>query len=652
MSDSLSSPVILPPRPPGAWTPAKVRIFREQFYEFLNYVKVNSKENGPMILGDHLYGAQKRFLDGTFSALENDIHTIKVLKGRQQGISTIARALSLYWLGMHDGLKGYCVLDTDQHKEEARIELVGMADGLPGAMKFPAFVNKNRYMLTLGNGSMTNFASAGIKSSKSSGTLGRSSGINFAHLSEVCSFADEEGMISLENAFAEHFPNRLYVYESTARGHNLWFDIWQKGRADPNHTQCIFIGWYFKETQRIDESDPDYARYALIPPNAKERAVMAEVEKLYGYKISMPQLAWYRRKMDPTAIPDGSAEADWSGSALQIQEQPNTEAEAFQQTGSKFFDGERIANIRKEIHREKYDTWRFETGIEFTDCRIVRASTSKQVELRVWEEPVAGACYVVSADPAYGTDAKNDRAAMQVLRCYADGVEQVAEYAWPTIQSKQFGWVILAIASWYAAVASDVYLIVELQGGGQGTWDEIQEVKRLVSQGYLAGPAADRGLTSMFSNIRTFINTKADSLNAQKTLQWKTTPGNKVRLMDRFRDFHNNGMLKIHSSFLLDEMVKIVREGQTIGAAGSGKDDRVMAMAFAIHAWEHRARKLLLRQNRTKSAEAAQRKHSIADQVFLFHKYQVESIFSQKRTARIRQERQSRFGRWRSGGDM
>src|SRR5215469_11277899 len=115
----------------GAWNPQKVSTFRAQFYEFLNYVSINSKENGNIVLGEHLYPAQTRFLDQVFEGLAEDKHDIKHLKSRQLGVSTITRALSLFWLGVHSGLKGYMVMDTDQHKEEARLEILGMIDMLP-----------------------------------------------------------------------------------------------------------------------------------------------------------------------------------------------------------------------------------------------------------------------------------------------------------------------------------------------------------------------------------------------------------------------------------------------------------------------------------------------------------------------------------------
>ena len=62
------------------WNEKKVAAFRRQFMAFLMHVKVNSKDDGEIILGEHIYRAQNMLLDAIFDALSNDIHDIKVLK--------------------------------------------------------------------------------------------------------------------------------------------------------------------------------------------------------------------------------------------------------------------------------------------------------------------------------------------------------------------------------------------------------------------------------------------------------------------------------------------------------------------------------------------------------------------------------------------
>jgi hypothetical protein len=49
-----------------------------------------------------------------------------------------------------------------------------------------------------------------------------------------------------------------------------------------------------------------------------------------------------RRLVDPAARDDGDVDAGFEGNSLQKQEDPWTEDEAFQQTGSVFFSGEKL----------------------------------------------------------------------------------------------------------------------------------------------------------------------------------------------------------------------------------------------------------------------------------------------------------------------
>ena len=95
------------------WSHEKREVVEEGFYAYLHRAKLFSKDfSGEIILGDHLYDGQVRFITEVFDALENDIHKIYVLKSRQLGLSTIARALTSFLLGFHPGLKGVCVFDT------------------------------------------------------------------------------------------------------------------------------------------------------------------------------------------------------------------------------------------------------------------------------------------------------------------------------------------------------------------------------------------------------------------------------------------------------------------------------------------------------------------------------------------------------------
>ncbi len=215
----------------AGWSREKREIVEEGFYAFLHRAHIFSKDAGDIVLGEHLYEGQARFVTEVFDALEDDIHKIFCLKSRQLGLSTIARALTAFLLGFHNGLKGAVVFDTSENRAEARAELTSIINGLPSSLKFPTIAQDNRSGLTLKNNSKILFLSAGVKKTKTSGTLGRSLGVSLAHLSELCSYDNDEGLEAFENSLSDANPDRLYIYESTARGFNKWEEMWLEEQA-------------------------------------------------------------------------------------------------------------------------------------------------------------------------------------------------------------------------------------------------------------------------------------------------------------------------------------------------------------------------------------------------------------------------------------
>lgn len=633
------------------WNPEKVAIFRESFFLFLNQIKVNSKDKGEIILGEHVFRGQRMMLDQIFEGLAEDRHDFKALKSRQLGISTLSRALTLFWIGVHGGLKGYMVLDTTNHLDEARIELIGMIESLPPEFKFPRIKRQNRYMLQLDNDSIINFAAAGVKQGKGSGTLGRGSGVNFVHASEMCSWASEEGLESFLNSLSEDFPNRLYLWESTARGFNMWHDMWEAAKKDDGQV-TIFLGWWSKDNQQIRRDHPNFARYGLQPPTEAEAKKIRLVKERYGWDITPEQLAWVRKKMDPTAEAEGDGPVEYEGDVLRVQEQPWTEEEAFQVTGATFFEGEVLTEMVNKHASKKYKAFFYTSGIEFADCRIYPAPNAKTVQLKVWEEPENDAVYVIAADPAYGSSEFNDRSCCQVYRAYADGLDMVAEYCYPMANTKQFAWVISSLLGYYSTVGgqgkADVYFILELNGPGESVLLELNSLKHILRSPYQPKPIEEAGIRNIFQNVKNFIYSRSDSMNANGTAwHWKTSGRLKVLIMERLRDFVTTGLIHIRSMDMLMEMKSITREGDSIEAAGSKKDDRVMTGAMAVHCWENRARKTLINQRRTRQFEASKKTMTIRDQINMFNESQLTSFFKAKAGFRTRQAALLRRQSWR-----
>jgi hypothetical protein len=127
-------------------------------------------------------------------------------------------------------------------------------------------------------------------------------------------------------------------------------------------------------------------------------------------------------------------------------------------------------------------------------------------------------------------------------------------------------------------------------------------------------------------------------------------PSGKVRLMERLRDFTDNGMLKIRSQDSLEEMRSVTRDGDTIAAQGKNKDDRVMGLALGVRCWEERVRRTLSVSQRTRERELAKLRLTPEDRYKMFTSYQFQQFLGDKKVLREREARalrahNRRFGR-------
>lgn len=633
------------------WSHKKREAVELAFYRFLRRCYVNSKDAGRICLGDSLYQGQVDCITEIFDALEEGIHEIYILKSRQLGISTIIRALTVFLLGIHKGLKGAIVFDTDPNKSESRAELEIMIEDLPDNLKFPKVKSSNRAGLTLDNDSKVLFMSAGVKKTKTSGTLGRSVGLSIAHCSELCSWDNDDGLEAFRNSLSDINPDRLYIYESTARGPNKWKDMWDDARLDPKHCRCIFLGWWSKNSQRIERTQTDWLLYGEQAPTDKELAKIQQVRELYGHEVTPEQLAWVRRKMDPTAHSNEKVATEWEGSPTRIQEQPWTEDEAFQLTGSIFFTPEVLTDHMNRHVDRHFQAFMFTPGGEFPDMLVHKATTIKSTELKVWEEPEPhSATYVLGLDPAFGHNELNDRSAIEVFRCYADGVDQVAEYAWPLITTRQLAWVAAALMGWYGGSDNEVRYVLELNGPGEAVFNELRSLRTTIENDrMLRKKLDDKGLRNIFDNVRTYIFNRTDAMGAGYNYHLKTTTQIKITLLERLRDWVQNGHAHIRSLSLIEEMRTIARDGDSIGAQGSMKDDRVLAASFAVHCWEEKVRRTLIASNKSREAEKARKEKTITDQVALFQSNMLTSFFGAKRQQRQQQVQLLQRQHWRYG---
>jgi hypothetical protein len=394
---------------------------------------------------------------------------------------------------------------------------------------------------------------------------------------------------------------------------------------------AYFAGWWSKDDQRILRGTPLWKVYGADPPSDAEQRRMRLVKELYDFDIDLEQLAWYRRYIDPTRDRDDDEPED----GYQIQDQPWVEDDAFQQSGSPFFRADKLTVASQASKTIKYRPYRFWPGDSIISCDIQPSKTWKEVELKVWEDPVAEGCYVVAGDPAYGRNEFNNNSCAQVLRCYADAIEQVAEYTSSVIEPHQFSWLLWTLVGWYgSAHQSEVMTTCELNGSGEEVLRQYNVTRALLRDGYLRTAAREAGINNIFHNGRMYVYSRSDTISTGHNFWWKTSSQLKVQMMDGLRGYFHNDVITIRSYDALEEMKTIAREGDKIGAPSGKRDDRNSGLAFGVRAWEEHLRRNLARQNRTREADRIRRLGSAQDIMSLFQKNLLEDMFKRKAAGR------------------
>lgn len=554
------------------------------FLEFLEELRISSKEvssSDARGVKLNLWGSQRLALESVCAGMEVGIRDFMFLKSRQLGITTIFLAIDVFWMAMFPNTTGALVTESAENRKKFRQTIEQYVKSMPSKYRGAGFQiqNNNDAFMTFTNGSRLDMLVAGTKNKE---TWGQGQGYSLAHASEVSSYGSEKGISSFKEALAEHNPNRLFIWESTANGMNHYKEMWDEYGRDTFAKKRTFIGWWSKELNEIKKTDGRFAGYGQTEPNAEERDLIDFVKSEYNFEVTPEKLAWYRWKSS-----DGSK-------TMQdlFQNQPWTASQAFVLSGHSFFQ---VRTLQKDFERceeELYKAYAYHLGNDFWDGQMEKIDDPErahEVVLRVYEEPVEGATYSIGCDPALGRNDNKDRHAIQVMRCFADKLIQVAEYADNNVETRQAAWVLAHLAGAY----NNCVVNVELTGGhGHAVMAELDHLRQrmVVDPKFQTEVEKGESWENFLSNARWYIYKKADSFSGGTLKGFESNHRTKVRMMNLLRDNYATGLIYARSAPLIGEMVIVVQDGSEIGAPGNTKDDRVFALALANLSWQEQIR--------------------------------------------------------------
>lgn len=308
---------------------AEVRRNPEKLIEMVFVVVDKDKKTLPFFLNDvqhdfinRLNKAKQDFEEGKITEI-----SMLVLKGRQQGFTTLITALQLSYSILNKNFEGYTLADKSDNAEAIFQNKAKFPYGqLPDALKpTEKFNNRKQLLFELINSSWA--VDTATKE------VGRSRTVNFFHGSE-CAFW-KDGISSIQAALGEAFTkNCIKIYESTANGYNDYQKMWDSGV----HINCFYEWWRTKEYRLKFFSEEAKAEFEAFI-DSKNEWINERLRWLRDEKhLDTEQLYWYFKKYEGFLDKDKIK-----------QEYPCTPREAFLLSGKNVFNTTILLNRLEHI---------------------------------------------------------------------------------------------------------------------------------------------------------------------------------------------------------------------------------------------------------------------------------------------------------------
>lgn len=344
----------------------EVKKYPEKLIELEFVVVDKNQQTMPFFLNEVQYEFIKvlnKAKDDFEKGLITDI-SLLILKGRQQGFTTLVTAYQLSCSILNRNFQGFTLADKSDNSEaifqnKAKYPHSQLPDTLKPTEKF-----NNRKQLLF---EKINSSWAVDTATKD---VGRSRTVNFFHGSE-CAFW-KDGIASIQAALGEAFTkNCIKIYESTAKGYNDYQKMWDSGV----HINCFFEWWKTKEYRIIIPTEEMKEEF-IKNIDSKTDWIFTRLKWLRDdKKLEIEQLYWYYKKYE-----------GYIDKELIKQEYPCTPREAFLLSGANVFDTEKLLKRIDELNKPLktgYFTYKYD-GNKITDIKWVN---DKNGYINIYEVP-------------------------------------------------------------------------------------------------------------------------------------------------------------------------------------------------------------------------------------------------------------------------
>lgn len=517
----------------------EVKKYPEKLIELMFIVVDKNQQTMPFFLND----VQYEFINTLNKAKEDfeqglitDI-SLLILKGRQQGFTTLVTAYQLSCSILNRNFQGFTLADKSDNSEaifqnKAKYPYSQLPDALKPTEKF-----NNRKQLLF---EKINSSWAVDTATKD---VGRSRTVNFFHGSE-CAFW-KDGIASIQAALGEAFTkNCIKIYESTANGYNDYQTMWSSGV----HINCFYEWWKTKEYV-INFPSEDIKQEFIKNIDSKTDWIWERLKWLRDDKeLELEQLYWYYKKYD-----------GYIDKRLIKQEYPCSPQEAFLLPGANVFDTEkiiaRLENLSKPIKTGYFD-YKYD-GLKITDIKWVN---DKNGYINIYQVPNSPAItkYCIGGDTS---GEGSDYFTGHVLDAKTGMQVAVLKHQFdPDQYTKQ----MYCLGKWYGTLnrCSQDALI-----GIEANFDSFP-IRELTRLGY----------------NNQYVRTKIDEYTGkmEKRFGFKTTSITRPTIISNLIQIVREHTETINDKDTLEELLTIIRnEKGRIEAPEGGHDDQMMGLAIA-----------------------------------------------------------------------
>lgn len=511
---------------------AEVKRNPEKLIEMVFIVVDKNQKTMPFFLND----VQHEFINTLNRAIEDFEEgrvteiSILVLKGRQQGFTTLVTAYQLACSILNRNFQGYTLADSSDNATAIFQNKAKFPHGqLPDALKpTEKFNNKKQLLFEKINSSWS--VDTATKD------VGRSRTVNFFHGSECAFWTD--GISPIQGALGEAFTrNCIKIYESTANGYNDYQKMWDSGV----HINCFYEWWKTKE-YRIDFPSNEAREDFLSFIDSKSDWINDRLKWLRDEKgLDAEQLYWYWNKYDKYLNKD-----------LIKQEYPCSPREAFLLSGKNVFDTEtilaRLEKIPKPI-KTGYFIYDYD-GLQITNIRWVN---DRNGYIKLYQLPNTPQVtkYALSGDTAgdgsdyYVANVIDAKSGIQVAKLKQQfGADQFAKQVY--CLGRYYKDALIGVESNF-----DTFPIMELQRLG-------------------------------YPNQYVREATDTYTGRTEKRFGFKTTSVTRPTIISRLIEIVREHCDLINDRETLEELLTIIRnEKGRIEAPEGGHDDEMMSLAIA-----------------------------------------------------------------------